>query len=307
MSPKSIGAAFSPPFSLPLPSLSVLLPLSSVSSISRPLLYLPLASHCSALRKAQTASDKVRMIHLLLFAGCELWRDVELCDAQSLSFSLAEILALTLASALQQIFEWRREKVCITQTNTAECFFFFCMNTRRQTISPPLWSRVRHRNVSLLAIHQWSLQFISLQCKQRGWVHSVLWHSDFSTVTSVGFIWAAEVWYPCLRHLTPLVTAQSALFDLNLNNVTPWKPCQSCLVVVISNCSMLFSSDALFSGKFGECSSLPQFYYLVRSFMVYIILIQDIVYNNIQWLWMCFSPAWIVGTGSQSQVINLCF
>ena len=68
-SPKSSGAAFSPPFlSLPLPSLSVLPPsftLSSVSSISRPLLYLPLASHCRALREAQTALDKVRMIHVL--------------------------------------------------------------------------------------------------------------------------------------------------------------------------------------------------------------------------------------------------
>lgn len=71
-SPKSTGAAFSPTFSLPLPSLSVPLPLSYVSSISRPLLYLPLASHCRALGKAQTASDKVRMIHVLLYAESEL-------------------------------------------------------------------------------------------------------------------------------------------------------------------------------------------------------------------------------------------
>lgn len=71
MSPKSTGAEFSPSSSVPLSSFSVppSLPslLSSVSSISRPLLYLPLASHCRALRKAQTASDKVRMIYILLF------------------------------------------------------------------------------------------------------------------------------------------------------------------------------------------------------------------------------------------------
>lgn len=65
-------------------------------SISRPLLYLPLASHCRTLRKAQTASDKVRMIHALLFIVSELWYNIELCYSQCFSFSLHEILGLTL-------------------------------------------------------------------------------------------------------------------------------------------------------------------------------------------------------------------
>lgn len=67
MSRKSSGAALvlSPSLSPSPPSLSPSLPPSTVSSISRPLLYLPLASHCRALRKARTPSDKVRMIHVL--------------------------------------------------------------------------------------------------------------------------------------------------------------------------------------------------------------------------------------------------
>lgn len=65
------------PPSLP-PSLPATLPLSSVSSMSRPLLYLPLASHCRALRKAQTASDKVRMICEPLCVGPEPHRRVRL-------------------------------------------------------------------------------------------------------------------------------------------------------------------------------------------------------------------------------------
>lgn len=54
---------------------------------------------------AQTAPDKVRMIHILLFAGSELWQNIELCYAQCFSLSLDEILGLTLESALKQIFE----------------------------------------------------------------------------------------------------------------------------------------------------------------------------------------------------------
>lgn len=129
-SPKSSGAAFSPPFlSLPLPSLSVLPPsftLSSVSSISRPLLYLPLASHCRALREAQTALDKVRMIHVLWFFW--IWAMVKKNKKKHLeqcfSLSLHAIFGLTLESAPEQICEWRREWVCIKQakqSGTASC------------------------------------------------------------------------------------------------------------------------------------------------------------------------------------------
>lgn len=133
-SPKSSGAAFSPPFlSLPLPSLSVLPPsftLSSVSSISRPLLYLPLASHCRALREAQTALDKVRMIHVLWFflnlSYGKKKKEEKKHLEQCFSLSLHAIFGLTLESALEQICEWRREWVCIKeakQSGTASCVY----------------------------------------------------------------------------------------------------------------------------------------------------------------------------------------
>lgn len=92
---KSTGTAIPPSSSRSLPLPSFLcpppsLPLSSVSSMSRPLLYLPLASHCRALRKAQTASDKVRMIRVLFSVGPEPCWDIRLGHSHCFSLSPVE-------------------------------------------------------------------------------------------------------------------------------------------------------------------------------------------------------------------------
>lgn len=163
-----------------------------------------------------------------------------------LSFSLDARFGSTLESAVMQKI-WMEARVEMHQANKTElnCFVCFLNIEFKKANNQAAFSReVKHRNVSVLAVHQWSLQSISLQRKQ--WVRcSVLWHSDFSPVISVGLHWTAEVWRSCLRNLTPLFTAQSALFDLNLNDVKTWKQSTSRLFEVVNNCLVLLCSDSV--------------------------------------------------------------
>ena len=117
---------------------------------------------------------------------------------------------------------------------------------------------------------------------------SVLWHSEFSMLTSVG-----------LHKSCRSVAVMSLKSDSNLSSIVSFigttimlrheSKIKSlafwfcCIVIVMCefaltlffliNLSKFFCM--FFSGKFEDCSSLPQFYSLVTSFMVYIMSIGD--------------------------------
>lgn len=197
-SPKSSGAAFSPPFlSLPLPSLSVLPPsftLSSVSSISRPLLYLPLASHCRALREAQTALDKVRMIHVLWFFW--IWAMVKKKEKKTFGTMLFFESACNIwlnTGVSTRANMWMKARVGLHQAGETERNCFMCLvnilNVSGQIIS--LCSPERGWAQKMCQCWQFTNEVCSRALLRR----SVSWDRDSSTVTSVGLHRAAEVWY----------------------------------------------------------------------------------------------------------------